>query len=135
MLLVFEVVFSMVVIAEIEFIGGGQVRGGRVGGGDEWEAIGGLKQTFIRKRQCCAISRLPRLAQLTGEARSAVRISLAPHAVLSMPLRGHMYTGHEMHICGLTASEKSRLQKQTWPSSLKCFWLVSLDNGFQFLCP
>ena len=42
-----------------------------------------------------------------GEARSAVRISLAHHTVLLMPLRD--YTGHEMHPHGLTASEKSHL--------------------------
>ena len=47
------------------------------------------------------------------------------HAVLLMPLRGH--TGHEMHPRSFTASEKSRLKKQTWPSSLKC--LVSLDSA------
>ena len=47
------------------------------------------------------------LTQLTGKAGSAVRISLAPHTVLLMPLRGHM--DHEMHPHGLTVSEKSRL--------------------------
>ena len=109
----------MAVISRIESIGGGQVGGGwgevgmggrGVGGGRGWwEAEGGLKQTLKHKWQCCAISRLPRLAQLTGWARPAVRISLAPHAVLLMPLRGH--TGHEMHPRGLTALEKSRLKK------------------------
>ena len=47
------------------------------------------------------------LAQLTGKARSAICISLAPQAVLLMPLRGHK--GHEMHPSGLIASKKSRL--------------------------
>ena len=32
-------------------------------------------------------------------------ISLVPHAVLLMPLRGH--TGHEMHPRGFTVSEKA----------------------------
>ena len=44
----------------------------------------------------------------TGTTQTvAVRISLAPHAVLLMPLRGH--TGHEMHPYGFTALQKSRL--------------------------
>ena len=43
----------------------------------------------------------PRLAQLTGLARSAIKISLAPHAVLLMPLGGHI--SHEMHPCGFKA--------------------------------
>ena len=107
-----------------------------------WGAVGRLKQALKHEWQCCTISRRPRMAQLTGKSRSAVRISLAPHAALLMALRGH--TGHEMHPRGLTALGKSRLVKQTWPSSLKC--LVSLDsvwvslsstdkNGFQYLCP
>ena len=54
------------------------------------------------------------------------KISLAPHAVLLMPLRGH--TGHEMHPRGFASSEKSRLKKQTWPSSLK-LCLVFLDSA------
>ena len=53
------------------------------------------------------INRQPRQAQRTGEARSAVTISLALHAVLLMPLKGH--TGHEMRLYGLIASEKSCL--------------------------
>ena len=59
--LVFEVAFSMGVISQIESIGSGQV-----GGGGRWGAVGGLKQTFKHKWQCFAISRRPRLAQLTG---------------------------------------------------------------------
>ena len=39
-----------------------------------------------------------------GYARSDVRISFAPHAVLLRPLRDH--TGHEMHPRGFTALEK-----------------------------
>ena len=85
----------MAVISQIESTGGG------------WGAVGGLKQTLKHKWQCCAISRLPRLAQLTGEARSAIRISLESHAALLMHLRG--YTGHEIHPRGLTVLEKSRL--------------------------
>ena len=57
--------------------------------------------------------------------RSAIRINLAPHAVLLMPLRGH--TGHEMYPRGFAASKNSRLQKQTWLSRLKC--MVSLDSA------
>ena len=62
--------------------------------------VGGLKQTFKHKGQCCAISR--------WKARPAVKISLALHAVLLMPLGDH--AGHEMCSCGLTALEKSCLQ-------------------------
>ena len=60
-----------------------------------------------------------------GSRRWAKAISLAPHAVLLMPLRGR--TGHEMHPRDFASSENSRLQKQTWPSRLKC--LVSLDSA------
>ena len=64
------------------------------------------------------------LAQFTGEARSAIRVSLAPHAVLLMPLSGH--TGHEMHPRGLTASEKVGCKKR--PGHLVsiawCLWIV-----------
>ena len=52
-------------------------------------------------------------------------LSLVSHAVLLMPLRGHK--GHEMHPCGFIVSEKSHLEKQTWPSILKC--MVSLDSA------
>jgi len=39
--------------------------------------------------------------------RYAIRISLVPHAVLLMPLRGH--TGHEIHLRGLKNVGKSHL--------------------------
>ena len=74
--LVFDVAFPTAVISLIESIGGG------VDGGSEWGAVGRVKQELKHKWQCCAISRRPSLTQLTGEARSAVRISLAPNAAL-----------------------------------------------------
>ena len=77
MLLVFWIVFSVPVISRIESIGGG-----RAGGG--WEAEGGPKQPFGLKQQCCALSMGHRLVESTREAKTAVRSSLVPHAVLSM---------------------------------------------------
>ena len=82
MLLVFWISFSLPVISRIESIGGG-----RVGGGGGWEAEVGLKQPFGLKQQCCALSMGPELVQSTGKAKTAVRSSLVPHAVLLMPLR------------------------------------------------
>ena len=82
------------------------------------------------------------LEQLTGKARSAVRISLAPHAILLMPLRRH--TVHEMHPRGLTASKKATCKSRSTHlvSSTWCLWIVQAcdfrlqaKNGFQYLCP
>ena len=66
-----------------------------------WGAVGGLKQTFNTKG-----SAVPSVGDpyWHSKARSAIRINLAPHAVLLMPFRGH--TGHEMHPHTLTAFEK-----------------------------
>ena len=50
-------VFSTSVITRIESIGGGWMGGGEVGDKGGWGAVGGLKQTFKHKWQCCAISR------------------------------------------------------------------------------
>ena len=77
---VFEIVFLMTVISLIKSVGVRRVRRGGVDDGGRWGAVGRLKQALKHKWQCCAISRWPRLAQLTGKARSAVRISLVPHA-------------------------------------------------------
>ena len=70
----------MPVISRIESIGGG-----RAGGG--WEAEGRLKQPFGLKQQCCALSMGHRPVESTREAKTAVRSSLAPHAVLLKPPR------------------------------------------------
>ena len=83
MLLVFWIIFSLPVISWIESIGGGLVGGGRGG----WEVEGGLKQPFGLKQQYCAFSMGPKLEQSTGWAKTAVRSSLVPHAVLLKPLR------------------------------------------------
>ena len=61
--------------------------GGWEGGGGEWEAEGGLKQPFGFEQQCCALSMGPELVQSTGGAKTAVRSSLVPHAVLLVPFR------------------------------------------------
>ena len=68
MLLVFEMVFSVLVISWIESIGGGLAVGGweRWGG---WQAEGGLKQTLRLKEQCCVFSKWHKLIQSTREAR------------------------------------------------------------------
>ena len=87
MLLVFWIVFSVPVISRIESIGGGRAGGGWGGGRGGWEAEGGLKQPFGLKQQCCALSMGHRLVESTGEAKTAVRSSLVPHAVLLMPSR------------------------------------------------
>ena len=69
-----------------------------------------------------------RLAQPTGQAFPAVRISLAPRAVLLMPPRGH--TGHEMHPHGLRALEKAAYK--SIPGHLKsnawCLWVLHECN-------
>ena len=50
MLLVFQIVFSALVISWIKSIGGG------VGGGIGWGVEGGVKQPFGLKEQCFAFS-------------------------------------------------------------------------------
>ena len=50
MLLVFQMVFSVPLISQIESTGGGR------GGGNGWEAEGRSKQPFRLKEQCCAFS-------------------------------------------------------------------------------
>ena len=87
MLLVFWMVFSVPVISRIKSIGGGWAGRGWGGGGGGWEAEGGLKQPFGLKQQCCALSMGHRLVESTREAKTAVRSSLVPHAVLLMPSR------------------------------------------------
>ena len=77
----------MPVISRIESIGGGRAGGGWGEGGGGWEAEGGLKQPFGLKQQCCALSMGHRLVESTREAKTAVRNSLVPHAVLLMPSR------------------------------------------------
>ena len=59
------------------------------GGGGGWEAEGWLKQPFGLKQHCCTLSMGPELVQSTaaGGAKTAIRSSLVPHAVLLMPLR------------------------------------------------
>ena len=82
------------------------------------------------------------LAQFTGEARFAIRVGLASHEVLLMPLRGQ--TGHEMHPPGLTALKKAGCKRRPGHlvSSAWCLWIVhecdfclQTKNGFQYLCP
>ena len=58
---------------------------GRGRGG--WEAEGELKQSFRLKEQCCAFSVWHKLIQYTKEAKTGVRSSLVPHAVLLIPFR------------------------------------------------
>ena len=53
-------------------------RRGEVGEGGE------LKQPFGLKQQCCALSIGHRLVESAREAKTAVRSSLVPHAVLLM---------------------------------------------------
>ena len=90
-------------------------------GGDEgrWGAVAWLKQTFKHKWPSVGD---PDWHNSLGRPGN---LSLALHAVLLMPLRSH--TGHEMHPHGFAALENSCLQKQTWPSKLKC--LMSLDSA------
>ena len=57
-----------------------------MGGRGGWEAKGGLKQQFGLKQQCCTYSMGPELVQSVGWAKTAVRSSLMPHAVLLMLL-------------------------------------------------
>ena len=82
MLLVFWMVFSAPVISRIESIGGGQAGGGGVGGGGRWGAIGELKHPFRFKEQCCTFSMGHKLIQSIREAKTAVRSSFVPHAIL-----------------------------------------------------
>ena len=62
------------------------------GGGGGWEAKGRLKQPFGLEQQCCAFSMGPELVQSTGWAKTAIRSSLVPHAVLLMPHRAEKCT-------------------------------------------
>ena len=66
--------------------GGGEAgageKWGQVGSGGRWEAEDGLKQPLGLKQHCCAFSLVPELVQSTGWAKTAVRSSLVPHAVL-----------------------------------------------------
>ena len=130
--LVFEVDFSTSVITRIESIGGGWVGG--EGGERRWGAVGGLKQALKQKWQCCAISRSPRLAQLT---RSAVRISLAPHAGPSEATHAMKCTLLVLQCCkkAVYKSRPGHLVSSAW-----CLWIVhecgihlQAKNGFQYL--
>ena len=87
MLLVFWISFLLPVISRIESIGVKQVGGGWGRGGGGWKVEGWLKQPFGLKQQCCAFSMGSELVQSTGWAKTAIRSSLVPHAVLLMPLR------------------------------------------------
>ena len=64
-----------------------------------------------------------------------VRISLAPHAVLLMPLRGP--TGHEMNPNGFIVSQKAACKSGPGHlvSSAWCLWIIYIQekNGFQYL--
>ena len=56
-----------------------------MGGGRGWgqAGAGGKPKTpFGPEKQCCALSMGPEPAQSTGWAKTAVRNSLVPHAVL-----------------------------------------------------
>ena len=57
MLLVFEMIFSVPVISQIESIGGRWLGGGGMGGVGSWGAEGRLKHQFGLKEQCCAFSK------------------------------------------------------------------------------
>ena len=57
MLLVFQTVFPVSVISQIEFIEGGEWEGGGMGGGNGRGAKGGVKHPFRLKGQCCAFSK------------------------------------------------------------------------------
>ena len=104
MLLVFWMVFSAPVISRIESIRGGWVGGSEVEGGSWWGAVGWLKHQFRLKEQCCTFSMGHKLIQSTREAKTAVRSSFVPHAILIKP-PGAM----EKHPHGFTALVKSRL--------------------------
>ena len=64
------------------------------------------------------------MTQTGTTRRSAVRISLAPHAVLLIPLRDH--TGHEMHPRGFTTSQKTACKSRPGylVSSAWYLWIV-----------
>ena len=78
--------------------------GGAGGGRDRREAESSLKHPFRLKEQCCTLNMGCKLIQSTREAKSAVRSSLVPHAILLKALQGH-----EIHPRGLTTSVKSHL--------------------------
>ena len=61
-----QYLFLITIISWIESIEGRRAGGGRVEGGDGWGSVGELNQTLKHKWQCCAISKRPILAQLTG---------------------------------------------------------------------
>ena len=110
---------------------------------DGWGAVAGLKQTLKHKGQCCAICRWAILAQLTGKARSADRLSMAPNAVLLMPLGATQAMKCTLLVWQhrKKATCKSRLSHLV--SSAWCLWIVhecgfhlrTGKNGFRYLCP
>ena len=93
-----------------------------IGGGWVGREHGGLKPTFKHKYQCSSVVD-PDWHNSLG--RPGLPSESVLHAVLLMPLRGHIC--HEMHLHGFAVLENRRLQKQTWPSRLKC--LLSLDGA------
>ena len=60
-------------------------------GGGGWEAKGRPNQQFELKQQYCAFSMGPEWVQSTGSAKTAIRSSLVPHAVLLMLLRAEKW--------------------------------------------
>ena len=67
-----------------------------MGDGEGWRAENGKSS---------AVLSVDDLDRHNSQVRLAVRSSLAPRAVLSMPLKGQ--TCHEIHSCGLTYRKKA----------------------------
>ena len=72
----------MPVISRIESIGGGRAGGGRVGSQRQ------AKATIWTQAAVLCPQYETRTGAIHGGAKTAVRSSLVPHAVLLMPLRG-----------------------------------------------
>ena len=108
------------------------------GWGGQWGAEGGVKHPFGLKGQCCAFSKCHELIQSTREAQTAVRSSLAPHAVLLTHPRTMKCTlvvsqHRQKAVC---KSRPGNLLSSAW-----CFWIVhecayhvQAKDGFQLLC-
>ena len=112
--------------------------GGGVGGGGGWGVVGGVKQPFGPKGQCCAFSKCHELIPSTREAQTAVRSSLVPHAVLLTHPRTMKCTlvvsqHRQKAVC---KSRPGNLLSSAWYFWIvhECAYHVQAKDGFQLLC-
>ena len=117
MLLVFWMVFSAPVISRIESIWGGW-DGGKVGDGGRWGANRLIKAPIQTQK---AVLYLQYGTQTDAIHKGGQYCRKEQFCTPCNPIKA--LQGHEMHPRCLTASVKSHLYKQTWPSTHdQVFW-------------